>query len=133
MNIDKAFGIHALALQLRSRRAQILAANLANADTPRYQARDLDFKAVLEAAAGKGDTTLRTTHPRHLGSGGNGGASPVQTQIRVRPAVQAAADGNTVDTQREQAAFAENAVQYQASLTFLNGKIKSLLAAIKGE
>ncbi len=130
MNIDKAFGVHALALQLRSRRAQILAANLANADTPRYQARDLDFKATLEAAVGKENTTLRTTHPRHLGSGGT---SPAQAQIRVRTAVQASADGNTVDTQREQAAFAENAVQYQASLTFLNGKIKSLLTAIKGE
>lgn len=132
MNIDKAFGIHAVALQLRARRAEILAANLANADTPHYKARDLDFKAALQAAAGqRSATALRTTHPRHIGAPGSDPAA--RAELRHRAATQPSADGNTVDTQREQAAFAENALQYQASLTFLNGKIRSLKTAIKGE
>ncbi len=130
MNIDKAFGIHAVALQLRARRAEVLAANLANADTPNYKARDLDFKAALKAAAGRESAAaLRTTHPRHIGGQGNAGG----VELRYRVPTQPSADGNTVDTQREQAAFAENALQYQASLTFLNGKIRSLKTAIKGE
>ncbi len=129
MNIDKAFGIHATALALRARRAQVLATNLANADTPNYKARDLDFQAALKAAAGESATTLRTTNERHLGPARQG----AQVELRYRAATQPAADGNTVDTQREQAAFTENAIQYQASLTFLSGTIKSLMSAIKGE
>ena len=130
MNIDKAFGIHAAALQLRARRAQVLATNLANADTPHYKARDLDFRAALKEAAGQATTTLRTTNPRHLdGAAAVGGGVELRDRIPGQPS----ADGNTVDTQREQAAFTENAVQYQASLSFLSSKIKTLLSAIKGE
>ncbi|HHH36412.1 MAG TPA: flagellar basal body rod protein FlgB [Gammaproteobacteria bacterium] len=132
MNIDKAFGIHAKALQLRARRAQVLAANLANADTPNYKARDMDFSAALKEAAGmtgKTVTTLRTTHKGHMTGTDQGGG----VALYDRKATQPSADGNTVDTQREQAAFAENAVHYQASLSFLSGTIKTLLSAIKGE
>ncbi len=129
MNIDKAFGIHATALELRARRAQVLATNLANADTPNYKARDLDFKSALKAAAGEPATTLRTTSKRHLDAAQQGG----RVEMRYRTPTQPSADGNTVDTQREQAAFTENAIQYQVSLTFLSGTIKSLMSAIKGE
>lgn len=132
MNIDKAFGIHAKALQFRARRAQVLAVNLANADTPNYKARDMDFSTALKEAAGRTGnaiTTLRTTHKGHMTGTVEGGG----VVIHNRKATQPSADGNTVDTQREQAAFAENAVHYQASLSFLGGTIKTLLSAIKGE
>lgn len=125
--IDRAFGVHADALQLRARRGELLASNLANADTPNYKARDLDFRNALSAA--QGATALTTTHAGHMQLPGGGGG--VQTMYRVPS--QSALDGNTVDTQIEQAKFAENAVRYRTSLRFLSGKISGLMTAIKGE
>lgn len=128
--IDEAFGIHARALQLYARRAEVLAANLANADTPNYKARDIDFRAALGAAVG-GQLALKATRASHIGAPADGG--PQRPALLYRLPLQSAADGNTVDTQVEQAQFTQNAVRYQASLTFLNGTIKSLLTAIRGE
>jgi flagellar basal-body rod protein FlgB len=125
--IDRAFGVHAEALQLRARRGELLASNLANADTPNYKARDMDFRNVLRAA--QADTALDTTHAGHLRTQGDG--SRVQTLYRVPS--HASLDGNTVDTQVEQAKFAENAVRYRTSLRFLSGKVSGLMKAIKGE
>lgn len=125
--IDRAFGVHAEALQLRARRGELLASNLANADTPNYKARDLDFRNALSDA--QSATALATTHAGHMPvQGGNGG---VQTLYRVPG--QSSLDGNTVDTQIEQTKFAENAVRYRTSLRFLSGKISGLMTAIKGE
>ena len=129
INLDKHFGVHAQAMQLRSQRNEVLATNIANADTPGYKARDLDFNAVLRQTQSGGDG-LRITHVRHLGVNG---ASPGQAQLMYRLATQPSQDGNTVDVQQEQAAFAENAVRYQASLEFLNSRIRGLLTAIKGQ
>lgn len=110
--IDRQFGIHATALQLRSQRLDIIASNIANAATPGYKARDLDFGAAL-TAAGNTQTV----------------AAPA---LRYRVPVQASLDGNTVELSTEQTAFAENAIQYRASLSFLSGRIQTLMSAIKG-
>lgn len=126
---DEAFGIHAKALQLYSRRAEVLASNLANADTPGYKARDIDFKAVLGDAM-DGRLEIRRTNPAHEGAS-TGGAQHPQTLYRMP--LQPSADGNTVDTQVEQSKFAQNALRHQASLTFLDGTVKGLLRTIRGE
>jgi flagellar basal-body rod protein FlgB len=122
---SKLFGIHAEALALRGRRAEVLAANLANADTPGYQARDLDFNAVFADAA----HSVRVTHARHQG----GASAGFEHALRYREPLQASLDQNTVDAQAERAAFLDNALRYQASLTFLNGRIAGLRAALRGE
>jgi len=125
--IDRAFGVHAEALQLRARRGELLASNLANADTPNYKARDIDFRSALSEA--QAATTLATTHAGHLHA--QGGAGSAQAMYRVPG--QSSLDGNTVDTQIEQSKFAENAVRYRTSLRFLSGKISGLMTAIRGE
>ena len=129
MGLDNVFGIHGLALEVRGRRAELLAANLANADTPGYKARDISFQDVLSAANGK-SVTLETTDPRHLGGAGEG---TFGADVLYRVPSQPSLDGNTVDTQVEQEAFMKNAIQYQASLQFLDGRIKNLQLALKGE
>lgn len=121
---DPLFGIHPAAMQLQRRRMELIADNIANADTPGFKARDLDFRQVLaatQAAAG----ALATTPAVHLST------DPAATLYRVP--VQPAADGNTVDVQIEQAQFADAALRYQASLNFLDGRIKSLLSALTGQ
>lgn len=126
ISFDKALGVHAQALGLRAKRAEVIAANLANADTPNYLARDIDFKAVLASTQGRGN--LQATHTGHLQAhGGNSG------ELLYRLPTQAAIDGNTVDAQEEKAAFADNALRYQASLRLLSGRIQGLLTAIRGE
>ncbi|MEE4637541.1 MAG: flagellar basal body rod protein FlgB [Wenzhouxiangella sp.] len=129
LNIDKHFGVHAQAVQLRSQRTELLAANIANADTPGYKARDLDFQSVLRRTAETGEG-LRVTHERHMLPNG---AAPGQAPVLYRVPIQPSLDGNTVDVQQEQAAFAENAVRYQASLEFLSGRVRGLITAIKGQ
>lgn len=126
--IDQAFGPHATALQLRAERAQLLAANLANADTPGFKARDIDFKQALANAQGGGGPLL-TTQASHV-AGLDAGAG---TQVLYRTPLQPSLDGNTVDTATEQAAFSENSNRYLASLTFLNGRIRGLMTALRGE
>ena len=132
LDIDSAFGIHAQAMQLRSRRAELLAANLANADTPNYKARDVDFKAVLQEAAGaQSGGQLRVTHDRHMAHPRPEG--PADGSVAYRVPEQPSLDGNTVDPQVEKAAFLQNAVSYQASLRFLDGRVRGLLGALRGE
>jgi flagellar basal-body rod protein FlgB len=131
IGIDKALGIHQPALLLRSRRAGLLAENVANADTPNYKARDVDFRAELERAWGEGERSgVRLTHARHMPAArvGPGGLEPLY-RVPEQPSV----DGNTVDTQREKAAFLDNAMRYQASLTFLGAKIQTLRTALQGD
>jgi flagellar basal-body rod protein FlgB len=109
---DRTLGIHATALQLRNQRMMLLASNIANAATPNFKARDIDFSAALQAAE-----TGR----------------PVEGAIRYRIPVQPSLDGNTVELGTEQTAYAENAMAYRASLSFLNGRISTLSRAMKGE
>lgn len=134
INIDSAIGIHADALALRSQRAEVLANNLANADTPHYKARDFDFKYALAQAQGQSpinSVRLVSTQPGHIAA--NAGAGRIDAELQYRIPSQPSLDGNTVDTQIEQAEFVQNAIQYQTSLTFLSGKIRGLLTAIRGD
>ncbi len=131
INFDSALGIHAQALALRSRRNELLASNIANADTPGYKARDIDFRTLLAQADGSGPTRIRTTHENHLAGFTDGGSS--QAELLYRIPNQASLDGNTVDPDLEKSAFAENALRYNASLTFLDRKFKGLMLALKGE
>jgi flagellar basal-body rod protein FlgB len=126
MKLDAYLGVHSQALKLRSQRTEVLAANLANADTPGYRARDIDFKAALaEAGAANGGVGLATTSSAHIvGNNAAGGASP---ELKYRVPLAPAVDGNPVDAQLEQAAFAENTVRYQATLSSLSAKFRGLL------
>ncbi len=130
IDFNKVLGNHALALRLRGRRAEVLASNIANAHTPGYKARDLDFSAALNEESQK--IAMARTNRAHF-SAAAGGNEIDGVRLFMRKPVQASLDGNTVDIQREQAAFAENAVRYQASLRFLKGKFSSMIFAIRGE
>lgn len=127
INFDNAFGIHEQALKARTQRAEIIANNLANADTPHYKARDIDFKQMLQQERQMG---LRTTRNGHISIGGyvNGA-----TNALYRVPTQASLDGNTVESEQEMARFAKNNMDFQASFTFMNSKIRGLMNAIRGE
>lgn len=124
----QAFGIHEQALQLRAMRNEVLTSNIANADTPNYKARDVDFGVALRQAEGA-QLRLRTTSELHSQPSA---MDRFGSELKYRVPTQPTLDGNTVETDVEQAAFAENAVKYRASLTFLNGTISSLRYALKG-
>ena len=131
--IDRLFGLHQAALSARGNRSQVIASNIANADTPGYQARDLDFKSTLRAALGTPSSNaakLVRTSARHL-PGANAGADLGGAALLYRTVSQASIDNNTVDVNVERAQFAENAMRMEASLVFINAKIKSLLAAVQ--
>ena len=113
---ERLFGIHGAALEVRSQRMAVLTANLANASTPGFKARDVDFASALAARTG-GATTSQS----------------IESSLRYRVPVNASADGNTVDVAEEQMAFAENAVSYSATLSFLQGRADTLKRALKGE
>ena len=126
INFDSAIGVHADALRVRSQRAELLASNMANADTPNYKAQDIDFKETLKnAMAGSSPSQLNTTNNKH--------SNELMGPIQYRVATQDSLDGNSVDEEVEQAQFMQNAVQYQASLQFLGGKFSSMTRALKGE
>lgn len=127
INFDTALGIHPQALAMREKRGEMLAANLANADTPGYKARDLDFKSVL-----KHNMTLiepmERTQAKHFAT-----HQLLETRVMYRNPNQASLDGNTVESNVEQAKYAENAVQYQASLQFVSNKFSGLMMALRGQ
>ena len=129
--LNEVFQFHQNALNLRSFRQQVIASNIANADTPGYKARDIDFATALQdvSAGREGNLSMRTSNTRHI-SAAAGGNEPAK--LLYRAAVQPSIDGNTVDMNMERNRFAENAVHIDANLTFLNGKIKTLLAALQG-
>ena len=119
---------HEQALKFRALRNQVLSSNIANADTPNYKARDLDFGSALSKAR-QGSLELERSselHAKTWGTSRHGGT------LMYRVPMQPSLDGNTVETDVEQAAFAENALQYRASLAFLDGHIRTLRFAIKG-
>lgn len=131
-DLDKVFGVHEQGIRIRSRRAEILASNLANADTPNYKARDIDFRQALnQAQQNTSADRMKVSHPKHIQRGLSAGG--LTTDLLYRNPLQPSVDGNTVDTQQEKAQFVQNAMQYQASLRFLTGKIKAIKSAIKGE
>lgn len=131
ISFDKALGIHPHTVSLRARRAEILSANLANADTPNYKAQDLDFsKALQQAREGTASQEfgLNRTHQAHFDV-----RMQMEGNLGYRIPSQPSVDGNTVDSHTEQMAFTRNAVEYQASLEFLSGKFRGLKSAIRGE
>jgi flagellar basal-body rod protein FlgB len=109
----------------------VLASNLANADTPNFKAKDLDFKQALAQARGEegGPARMQMTHAGHM----SGSPAAGEPDLMFRSPLQPSLDGNTVDSQLEKAKFAENTLQYQTTLTFLNRKFSGLMGAIKGE
>ncbi|PPS61155.1 flagellar basal body rod protein FlgB [Pseudomonas sp. BRM28] len=133
ISFDKALGIHEKALGFRAQRAEVLANNIANADTPNYKARDMDFSSVLAAETDKvksGHFSLERTNTRHIEAQGLAmGDETLQYRTPMQPSI----DQNTVDAQLEQSSYAENAVGFQASFTLLNSKFKGLVSALRGE
>ncbi len=129
--LDDVLSFHQTALNLRAHRQQLLAGNIANADTPNFKARDIDFSGALQGAlAGRsGHSGLVRTSPRHLDSGNE---NPAGAQVLFRTPHQPSLDGNTVDMDVERTQFVDNAIHYEANLAFITGQIKTLLAAIQG-
>jgi flagellar basal-body rod protein FlgB len=143
--LDQALGVQSAALSLRVQRQQVLAANIANADTPGYKAVDFDFTRALRAATGgsqgpaaaaapQGAVAPAVTAPGHQQASRSAyaGLSTAGYRAQYRTPAQPSADGNSVDMDLERARFAENSVKYEAALKFLNGQIKTLLSAIQG-
>ncbi|VAW97436.1 Flagellar basal-body rod protein FlgB [hydrothermal vent metagenome] len=130
-SFGSTFNLHEQAMYLQARRTELLSSNLANAETPHYKAKDFDFKASLQAAVSNplGNKPLRETSVKHI--------QPTQSDYRFetlfRMPYQTSLDGNTVESQVEMSAFNDNAIRYMASLRFLNGKISTLMAAIRGD
>jgi flagellar basal-body rod protein FlgB len=151
--LTQSLDFHATALLLRSERSRALASNIANADTPHYKARDIDFRQTLERATGVrrdlagAGAPLRAamvdghgamaaglpsarTHAAHLQAAGVAPAAPT---LLYRTPLQTSLDGNTVDMDMERASFADNTLRYEASLRFINGQIRTLITAINGQ
>ena len=136
MKLDNVFGIHEQALQVWSQRNELLASNIANADTPNYKARDIDFRAVLqqETAQVKPKNASSGAMPdnaRHIRFG-EALSKPKSAggYVQFRDAVQASEDGNTVDIHNEQMEYAKNLAYFEATMNFLNGKIKGIEQAL---
>ena len=131
--LDDMLSFHTQALRVRDQRQQVLASNIANADTPNYKARDVDFKTALQGAlngaGSSGGAALATTAPGHLP--GNPGLA-ADAGLLYRTPAQGSVDGNTVDMDAERAAFADNAIHYEFNLTRISQQIKGLMAAIQG-
>ena len=138
-NMTNALDFHAKALVLRADRQRIIASNIANADTPGYAGRDIDFKAALSEATGAGSATLAprtpstgSSHARHIAlqaQTASLGSSKLDYTAQTQPAM----DGNSVDMDRERANFVDNSVRYEATLRFINGSAKGILSAIQGQ
>jgi flagellar basal-body rod protein FlgB len=125
--LDELFHFSQTALKVHAYRQQLIASNIANADTPGYRARDIDFSAALKnAEAAQGRPQLQPI--RATGAD----ATPLGAELLYRSVVQRSVDGNTVDLDVERAQFAENAVRYEAQLTFVSSQVKAMLAAIQG-
>ena len=134
--LDDYLRFNEAALSLRSTRQQVLASNIANADTPNYKARDIDFAAALQGVMAR--TTppagvLNTTDPAHLPNGTQPADTlPDGTPLQYRAPAQGSADGNTVDMDVERNQFADNALRYEAGITMINMQIRGMMAAIQG-
>ena len=129
ISFEKAFGIHPQGLQVRAQRAELIASNIANADTPGYKAKGMDFQAALAQASSKQQAGMTRTNEKHFDvrmelNNGVGFRTPNQPDT---------GDGNTVDVDLERNLFMQNQIRHQASLDFLGSKFKNLTKAIKGE
>ncbi|MBX2837596.1 MAG: flagellar basal body rod protein FlgB [Gammaproteobacteria bacterium] len=128
-SLDNLLAAHATSIAVRSQRAEMIAGNLANADTPGYRAKDIDFAAVLSNTKASNFSGMAVTHRAHL----TGKTDPLDHHMYFRDAPEATLDENSVDTEYERAQFTDNAVRYQASVQFLNSRLSGLMRAIRGE
>ncbi len=126
-NIKQQLNVLSNALSVRNRKQEILASNIANAATPHYKARDVEFEVELARLLNEGP--LKTSDSKHIGLVSKNLPGKVQYRQSVNPSV----DGNTVELAVEQMEFAENAVRYQTTLDFINSKVRGLMSAIRGE
>lgn len=129
---DRQIQFHQTALNLQAHRQQMIASNIANADTPHYKARDVDFRAALQGAlnTARGGVQMTATQVGHIASAPT---PSLESLTGYRTELQSAVDGNTVNMDVERAAFAENALHYEASVTFINGMLRSMNTAITGQ
>ncbi len=129
ITFDKALGVHQHTVGVRAHRSEVLASNIANADTPNYKARDIDFNRAFAAAKSKQSGGLQVTNEHHIHGGRN-----QFSELGYRVPDQAdTGDGNTVDVQKEKTAFMQNGLEYQAGINFLSSKFSGLRKAIKGQ
>ncbi len=126
-NIKHQFEVYSNALGLRNKRNEILASNIANAATPNYKARDVDFEVELARSLSVGP--MNTTSNGHIALG----SKNLPGKIQYREPLQPSMDGNTVELQVEQMEFAQNTIRYQTTLNFINSKLSGLMSAIRGE
>ena len=137
VSFDKVFGIHQYTLGVRTKRAEVIAGNLANTETPGYKARDLDFSLALSQAANRSlikkdssDEQMVKTNARHMDLD----ALPEEPELTLKyrnPYQADTGNGNTVETSTERMNYTQNTLEYQASLTFLNMRIQKLMSALK--
>jgi flagellar basal-body rod protein FlgB len=131
-NLNSSLDFHGQALALRSERQRLIASNIANADTPGYTARDMNFAQALREATGslQPAAALKASAPGHIGQGSGARGA---TQLLYATPSQTNLDSNTVDMDRERANFADNSVKYEATLRFINGNVRTMLDAIRGQ
>lgn len=147
-NLTSGLEFHSKALVLRAERQRIIASNIANADTPGYVARDINFQQALRESTGARQSELSAaslrlsapgnaagmTDPRHIAlTGASSSQLTGGTDLAYAVQTQPAADGNSVDIDRERASFVDNSVRYESTLRFINGQSKTLLSAIQGQ
>lgn len=123
------FGIHEQSLLLHEKRSQVLAKNIANADTPNYKARDIDFAAILQGRESQNALAVAQTNQNHL----TNFQEALGAELMFRNPMQNSQDGNTVDSQIEQSQFAENSMRYLANLNFINQDVNRIMLALKGD
>ncbi len=134
--LDDALNFHQSALRVRGQRQELIAANIANADTPNYKARDVDFSTAMKSAlAGATRQSFNTakTSAQHLDGTASTTSTGAPGEPLFRPVIQGSVDGNTVDMDVERNQFTDNAIRYEASLIMINGQLKSMLTAINGQ
>lgn len=137
--LDAALSFHQTALRVRNQRQELLASNIANADTPQYKARDIDFKSAMQSALQQSTGTAQTpagalqqTSSGHMNASA-GNSYPGSGDVLFRSVLQGSVDGNTVDMDVERNAYVDNGIRYEASLTMMSGQIKKMLSAITGQ
>jgi len=137
---SSAFGIHERALGVRSQRMEVLARNIANADTPNYKAQDIRFREALEQVSGAGNgrvgagaPTLAGQDARHLRTASSAGGVAERTRVDYTVQTQPSLDGNSVDMDQQRANFTDNAIRYESTLRFITGHVKTMLSAIQGQ
>jgi len=131
--LDDYLRFNESALSLRAQRQQVLASNIANADTPNYKARDIDFAAAMQTATAKTSAGgMATTAANQIAQPNDGSTLPDGTPLLYRKPAQGSADGNTVDMDVERNQFADNGIRYEAGISMINQQIRNMMAAIQG-